>query len=949
MALTIGELVALIRADDSGFRRGVQGARRELDGLWRDANGRLRDAQGRFATAGEESGRGWGSRLGRAAGTALAAGLRGVVGTARTAGTALLSAALPLAAVATTAAAAAPLLAPVGAELLAVGKAALSAGPALLALGVAAKISKFALTEIFKEGSAARQALSPLADAFTKAGEAGSQAAARGIRPLANELRKAAFPIVEKFMIGVGKAANTVQREFLGWAKSAPGLATLKGILDPISASMQALAPKVSKVAIEFVAMLGRIMGISTAAGTSGLGRVLDMVAEKLRGITAASVQGGLDKLASTFNTIRNVVSTVAGWLGTLVDAYRTYNTEFRLIADAVSILAIAFGGPVVAAIGAAGLIIRHFDQVKAAWESLKAAFAGGGGSGPLGSFINNLRTAANEVLPSLKGAFEQIKAAVLPVLQEIGGKIVNELVPAIGELVAALAPVVSWLIDKLGPVVANTFKNILNVVSGAISIITGVIKVFTAILTGDWGKAWEGIKQILSGAWQIIKAVVSQAINIIKGTISIGLDVIKAVFTRVWNSIKSLVSTVWNGIKSLISGAIGAVKNTITRHINTIKSGWSQGWNAIKSAAANAMNSLRNAISNGVSRVVSIVRGIPGKIRSALGNLGSLLVAAGRSVIQGLIDGISTMLGKLKGMLNKVTGLIPDWKGPMSKDKRLLYKTGQAIMGGLISGMTGTVDKIKSTAGQITEQIRKAFAGRRTTIDDRLIASLRRSTAQLTTLATQRDKIAAQLKEAHDFAAGTASNAQQFAGLASLRATTAAGIRTGLQGRLTTLRKFATDIRTLAARGLSKGLLRQLLEAGPEAGGQLAAALAAADGDTLGAIQAAQREIDAVSDHLGQVGADVLYDSGRGAARGFLAGLIDQQRAIEAQMSKIAYGFAGQVARALGGKAPRPPATRDDRATARAAVHIENYHEAPRGSARATAEELLFLATARG
>jgi phage-related protein len=58
MALTIGELVGFIRADDSGFQRGLDAARLRMRGLQRDTDGTLRDIRGRFVSEGEAAGRG---------------------------------------------------------------------------------------------------------------------------------------------------------------------------------------------------------------------------------------------------------------------------------------------------------------------------------------------------------------------------------------------------------------------------------------------------------------------------------------------------------------------------------------------------------------------------------------------------------------------------------------------------------------------------------------------------------------------------------------------------------------------------------------------------------------------------------------------------------------------------------------------------------------------------
>ncbi|WP_190821225.1 hypothetical protein [Saccharopolyspora pogona] len=61
---------------------------------------------------------------------------------------------------------------------------------------------------------------------------------------------------------------------------------------------------------------------------------------------------------------------------------------------------------------------------------------------------------------------------------------------------------------------------------------------------------------------------------------------------------------------------------------------------------------------------VVDFVRGLPGSILDALGNLGSLLVDSGRALLQGLWDGISGAIGwlqgKVSGALSSIRDLFP-------------------------------------------------------------------------------------------------------------------------------------------------------------------------------------------------------------------------------------------------------------------------------------------------
>ncbi len=53
-------------------------------------------------------------------------------------------------------------------------------------------------------------------------------------------------------------------------------------------------------------------------------------------------------------------------------------------------------------------------------------------------------------------------------------------------------------------------------------------------------------------------------------------------------------------------------------------------------------MRDMVNAVSAGFNNVVNYIKTVPGKISSALGNLGSLLYNAGKNLMEGLLNGIT-------------------------------------------------------------------------------------------------------------------------------------------------------------------------------------------------------------------------------------------------------------------------------------------------------------------
>lgn len=88
------------------------------------------------------------------------------------------------------------------------------------------------------------------------------------------------------------------------------------------------------------------------------------------------------------------------------------------------------------------------------------------------------------------------------------------------------LAPIVKWVIDWLSPIVTSALRVIVDVVStiieticdlvdGLITTVKGVIQFIVGVFTGDWEKAWEGVKNIFKGIWDTLVAIVKFPLNL--------------------------------------------------------------------------------------------------------------------------------------------------------------------------------------------------------------------------------------------------------------------------------------------------------------------------------------------------------------------------------------------------------------------------------------------------
>ena len=87
-----------------------------------------------------------------------------------------------------------------------------------------------------------------------------------------------------------------------------------------------------------------------------------------------------------------------------------------------------------------------------------------------------------------------------------------------------------------------NWLTTISEVIQGVIRVIGGIIQFITGVFTGNWKKAWEGIKNIFGGVWDIMKAV-------FKGVVNSIIDIINLMIRAVVNGVNAVIRAL-NGVK---------------------------------------------------------------------------------------------------------------------------------------------------------------------------------------------------------------------------------------------------------------------------------------------------------------------------------------------------------------------------------------------------------------
>lgn len=112
-----------------------------------------------------------------------------------------------------------------------------------------------------------------------------------------------------------------------------------------------------------------------------------------------------------------------------------------------------------------------------------------------------------------------------------------NVLQPVINWIAESIMPLVAPVLEGLGDKFLLVIKTVSEVASGLFDILGGIVDFLTGVFSGDWKKAWTGIKNIFKGIWDTLGAVAKAPIN---GIISM----INGLVSRIVSGVNLVIST---------------------------------------------------------------------------------------------------------------------------------------------------------------------------------------------------------------------------------------------------------------------------------------------------------------------------------------------------------------------------------------------------------------------
>ena len=501
-------------------------------------------------------------------------------------------------------------------------------------------------------------------------------------------------------------------KQMHGWAKGAAqdvGLAqneynelgTLIGTqLKNGGTAMDQLAPKTNNL-IKLGADLSSMFGGTSADAVGALSSALKGERDPIEKYGVSLNQAKIDAEAAAlgFKKVGGALSTEASQAATLslimkqtADAHGNFAKESNTLQGQQQRVAAEFAN-IKAQIGTAFLpaITAAFSYVNStvipAIQGLVNGLTGAGGAtSALAPIFAALQPAItiigdlfkNNLLPALQGFAEQAQPLIGKVVETF-----NVLKTEIGPIVTGIANLIVGVWTFISPVVIPIVQGmvgaIVGLITGLLNVIQGVVRLISALFTGDWAKAWDALKQIVTGAVQIV--------------------------------VNAFMLGIGGRLVAITRGAIGAVKGIFTGGFNAIKTVVTGALNTVKQIAATAMAAFTQLIKGNLGTALALFQRIPGQIKAALSGLGNLLTGAGRAIIDGFLGGLKKKWEEGKAFIGGIGSWIAANKGPISYDKKLLKPAGKAIMGGLISSLKAAIPELGRTLGKVTRKIQDVEA----------------------------------------------------------------------------------------------------------------------------------------------------------------------------------------------------------------------------------------------
>jgi len=302
----------------------------------------------------------------------------------------------------------------------------------------------------------------------------------------------------------------------------------------------------------------------------------------------------------------------------------------------------LAVAGPFALALGAIlpiiGALVSPIGLVIAGIAALVALFIksqGGiqGAANTLSNMWETLKAFGSGIVETIQGAFASLWAIIAPVVESLGAFLAEK-----------------WAL--MSQVFSAAWERIQGIANMVVSAVSTFIQEKVGQATDFFSVKFHGIIVWFEQNMPLIQATISAVMGFVQTTIREALDVIVAIWNWAWPHIQTILNGVWENIKIVVSTAIGVVEGIIKTIMQMITGDWEGAWTTIKDTAAIIWDGIKNAIMNTLNTILGLFNTNLNDLLAAIADKIGAFIEGGKSIVQGIVNGIKAAPGKIKDAL---------------------------------------------------------------------------------------------------------------------------------------------------------------------------------------------------------------------------------------------------------------------------------------------------------
>jgi len=476
---------------------------------------------------------------------------------------------------------------------------------------------------------------------------------------MAAQVLEANFGGINKALAQTPQGKMTILQHEIAGLKTSVGndlIAAFGGVGGAVIKMVQAVEPLIT-------AFFDKVASLAQKIGPP-LEKVFGAVADKIGKIDFSGLSNGLGSLSGPIAAVTGLLG--AAGLGGALKGLSGVPVIGGLLKGLGGVLT-GLGGPITLVIGALAGLIATSPQLRGEFgEMLTNVFA-------------SLQQAFQTLQPSIQAlmtALGQLSAAVMPVITNV-----------IGQIIPLLTPIISTLVGVLVPVI-----------QGVLTVVTSVITAITPAIQGIQPIVITVINEVMS-VIQALMPVIQALAPLVSTIMSAIVGFISSTFLPAIQAMLPFIQGVINGIAMVVKGIVNVIQGVINLVTGLIHGNWQQAWNGFSQIVHGVVQS-----------VLGFFFCIGSAIMGVFAGAGRWLWNAGKSIIDGLFNGLKSAFNGVKNFIGGIGDWIVKHKGPLSYDKVMLKPAGQAIMQGFDKSLKDGWKDVQRTVNGMNAQINGGF-----------------------------------------------------------------------------------------------------------------------------------------------------------------------------------------------------------------------------------------------